>query len=110
MVCDRRSPAIVEWLLHGHGKDVEALDRIRLRIKNGWDIPASDEESARFLEMLAEKGDTDARVLLGLMLENGIGLASSESDALDHYMRAADEGDEFSAMKAGEICYYLGLA
>ncbi len=110
MVSGMGTSSIVEWLLHGQGKNVEALDRIRLRMKDGWDIPSSDEESARFLEMLAEKGDIDARVLLGLMLENGIGLASSESDALDHYMRAADEGDEFSAMKAGEICYYLGLA
>ncbi len=110
MVSDRRTPAIVEWLLHGQGKDVEALDRIRIRMKNGWNISGSDEEAARFLEMLAEEGDIDARILLGLMLENGIGLASSESDALDHYMRAADEGDEFSAMKAGEICFYLGLA
>ncbi len=110
MVSDGRTPAIVEWLLHGQGKDIEALDHIRLRIENGWNIPGSDEEAARFLEALAEKGDTDARILLGLMLENGIGLASSESDALEHYMKAADDGDGFSSMKAGEICFYLGLA
>ncbi len=109
MVSNERTSSIVEWLLHGLGKDIEALDRIRVRMRSGWNIPCSDEEAARFLELLAEKGDTDARVLLGLMLENGIGLAPSESDALEHYMKAAEDGDEFSAMKAGEICFYLGL-
>jgi len=110
VVNDKRTSSIVEWILHDQGKDIESLDRIRLRMKNGWDIPGSDEEAAGFLELLAEKGDADASVLLGLMLENGIGIALSESDALEQYMKSAEAGDEFSAMKSGELCFWLGVS
>ena len=101
MVSNERTPSIVGWLLDGPVKDDEAYDRLRARIDKGWDIPGSDDEARGYLEELALGGDADACLLLGLMLENGVGAPESLQDALGWYQRAADAGDPLSAERAG---------
>ena len=110
MVSNERAPSIVGWLLDGPGRDDEAYDRLRARIDEGWSLPGSDDEARGCLEDLALGGDADACLLLGLMLENGIGIPESLQDALGWYQRAADAGDALSAERAGEACFRLGLS
>jgi uncharacterized protein len=44
----------------------------------------------------AEQGDANAVANLGIMYENGYGVAKDRAEAIAHYLKAADMGSDFA--------------
>jgi uncharacterized protein len=58
------------------------------------------------LERLARTGNAEAAYHLGMLYNNGIGVAIDPRRAFDHFRAAAEAGDPLGAYKLG--CYYAG--
>lgn len=58
------------------------------------------------LERLANAGNAEARYHLGMLYNNGIGVARDLRRAFEHFRAAAEAGDPLGAYKLG--CYYAG--
>lgn len=52
---------------------------------------------------LAESGNRDAQFNLGLLYENGLGVARDDAEALAWYRRAAERGDAGAQYNVGEF-------
>jgi len=61
---------------------------------------------AQRLEQLARAGNAEAAYHLGMLYNNGIGVAADPRRAFDHFRTAAEAGDPLGAYKLG--CYYAG--
>jgi TPR repeat protein len=61
---------------------------------------------AQRLERRAEAGNAEARYHLGMLYNNGIGVARDPRRAFAHFRAAAEAGDPLAAYKVG--CYYAG--
>jgi PAS domain S-box-containing protein len=57
---------------------------------------------------IAERGDSGAQSLLGLIYLNGNGAQRNESEAIKWYRRAADQGNADAQLRIGDI-YFHGL-
>nr|WP_320410520.1 hypothetical protein [Ensifer sp. LC499] len=66
-------------------------------------VPEDNGKAARFYRLAAERGNVDAMVNLGLMLQNGEGIAKDIPAARDIFRKAANEGDAFAGQKLAEL-------
>jgi len=57
---------------------------------------------------LAERGDSGAQSLLGLIYLNGNGVQRNDSEAIKWYRRAADQGNADAQLRVGDM-YFEGL-
>lgn len=64
-------------------------------------------EAARIFKDYAEQGDADAQLFLGLMYEEGQGVAQDYRQAAKWYQKAAEQGDATAQLAVGSF-YYLG--
>jgi len=67
------------------------------------------EEGVQWLQKAVEQNHAEAAYLLALCYENGIGAAPNPAQALEHYLLAAEQGDEYAAANCG-LYYYEGIA
>jgi TPR repeat protein len=67
---------------------------------------AQSTELAQKLEKAARSGNGEASYHLGMLYNNGIGVAQDAKRAFAHFTQAADAGDPLGAYKVG--CYYAG--
>lgn len=68
--------------------------------------PAQSPDLAQRLERRAAQGHSEARYHLGMLYNNGIGVARDPRRAFAHFRAAAEGGDPLGAYKLG--CYYAG--
>jgi hypothetical protein len=61
----------------------------------------------RLLLPLAEAGNADAQIMLGIMYENGLGVPQNDSVAVTWYCKAADQGQANAQCNLGYM-YYNG--
>lgn len=67
---------------------------------------AQPADLAHRLEQRAAAGSAEARYHLGMLYNNGIGVAQDPRRAFAHFRAAAEAGDPLGAYKVG--CYYAG--
>lgn len=60
-----------------------------------------NEKKVAEIRQLAEQGDVEAQFVLGVMYENGKGVARNYAEALKWYRRAAEQGDAWAQGKMG---------
>jgi TPR repeat protein len=72
----------------------------------GCSAAAEGSDLSRRLEQLAAGGNAEAAYHLGMLHNNGIGVAQDPRRAFEHFRRAAEGGDPLGAYKLG--CYYAG--
>jgi len=65
------------------------------------------EEARRIARPLAEQGNSDAMLLMGIMSFSGLGVERDQRKAFDYYSRAAEDGQE-AAMHNLATMYYRG--
>jgi hypothetical protein len=63
--------------------------------------------ASRLLLPLAEAGNADAQIMLGIMYENGLGVPRNDSVAVTWYCKAADQGQANAQCNLGYM-YYNG--
>ena len=68
----------------------------------------ADEAADLFVAMrqLAEQGNPEAQYHIGMMYNNGMGVAKNPQDAMKWFEQSAQAGDALAAYKLG--CYYAG--
>ena len=96
-----------------HSTSLAAFEAAR---QEGRDIAAQPPETqkiapeALFALMLvnAEKGQSKAMLNIGLLYEQGIGVACNFTKALEWYHKAADAGEAEGYMRVG-VCYEIGM-
>src|SRR5216684_4840594 len=60
------------------------------------------------LKRLADKGDIEAKTMIGFMYANGLGVQRNYAQALDWYQRAANQGDSKAQHNLG-VMYENGI-
>jgi TPR repeat protein len=65
-------------------------------------------EAAQLIRRAAERGVPTAREKLGLMYEEGLGVAQDYAEAAKWYRLAAEQGESYSQYGLGRL-YFLGL-
>ncbi|WP_425987131.1 tetratricopeptide repeat protein [Ensifer sp. R-19] len=66
-------------------------------------VPEDNAKAAKLYRLAAGRGNVDAMVNLGLMLENGEGTAKDIPAARAIFRKAANEGDAFAERKLAEL-------
>ena len=67
-------------------------------------------EAVRLARPLAEAGDGDALLLLGVAFETGSGVAVSNEAAIDHYRKAGDAGNAGARSRLAGLLLKMGEA
>ena len=67
---------------------------------------ATDEFVFEEMLKLASQGDHEAEYHVGMMLNNGIGIAADQKEAFQWFKKSAEAGHPLGAYKFG--CYYAG--
>ncbi|WP_349437763.1 tetratricopeptide repeat protein [Pararhizobium sp. A13] len=68
-------------------------------LDEGTQVPEDNQKAAQFYRLAAERGNVDAMVNLGLMLENGEGMQADPVAATAMFKKAAEKGDAFAVAK-----------
>jgi len=76
--------------------------------KRAYEQAADYATALKELTPLAEQGNADAQVLLGLMYLRGLGVSKDPAVALKWYKAAADQGDAEGQSHLGSM-YFMGL-
>ena len=72
--------------------DPAAAYEVAVRFAEGRQVPANNEEAARWFEIAAKKGLAPAEFRLGALYEKGLGVQKSLATARDLYRAAAEKG------------------
>ncbi|HEV7433473.1 MAG TPA: hypothetical protein VGO22_01155, partial [Pseudorhizobium sp.] len=66
-------------------------------------VPADDQTAIAWYDLAVARGNVDAMVNLGIMLETGEGIEPDLQQAADLYAMAAENGDLFGATRLIEL-------
>ncbi|OAQ26368.1 HCP-like protein [Linnemannia elongata AG-77] len=104
-VLDDQTPAVMDLpvLSHPHSNN-EAQQRAPQR--SNTIIPM--EKDVVRMSISASHGDRDAQVALGDMYRDGEGVAQDYQEAMDWYLKAAEQGDAAGQQRVGAL-YYQGF-
>ncbi len=79
--------------------DADAMFNLGWMYHNGYGLLINDVEAQRWWEAAAGRGSADALSALGTLLRfGGRGVPPDPARAVDHYLRAAGQGDDESAL------------
>ncbi|WP_343213942.1 tetratricopeptide repeat protein [Ensifer oleiphilus] len=84
------------------GDDVAAFN-LAVILDEGKLVPEDNAKAVRFYRLAVERGNVDAMVNLGLMLETGEGVARDLPAARAVFRKAAAEGDAYAERKVAEL-------
>ncbi|WP_320416823.1 tetratricopeptide repeat protein [Ensifer sp. LC163] len=94
----------MEWFERASlaGDDVAAFN-LAVILDEGKLVPEDNARAATFYRLAVERGNVDAMVNLGLMLETGEGMTKDLPAARAVFHKAAAEGDAYAGRKFAEL-------